>query len=685
MAKDETREFEPRLGRSRGRTSNVSRSHRSLVVRATVRQGGDPTRIGRARKPSGRFNARGRGRAAAAAVEGHGGWEIETDNAQSGGMRWRARRVVVKARVVKLKGAQSQALAAHLRYLQREGVTGDGHPGHAYSSFGERADAKAFIERSREDRHQFRFIVAAEDGVELGDLKLMTRRLMHQVEQDLDTHLDWMAVDHYNTGHPHTHIIVRGVTDDKKILYIAGNYIAHGMRARASELVTRQLGRQSEWDVQQKLSQEIRHERLTRLDRTLLSQAQDGLVDLRVSPNQDYLVRANRHLLLGRLQTLERMELAGEQEPGIWRLSPKLEPTLKQLGERMDKIHLMRRALGAGAAERSVSTFMIHHDAPRSAIIGRLAGRGLAGDGLGDEAYVILDGVDGRVHYVELNDALLPDEVQRGAVLSVGWAVSARSVDKTIAAQAARNDGFYDPRRHLEIARQSERVPGGDFEGHVDGHVRRLEALRRAGIVKRFDADHWGIPKDFLARAAAYDERDGSKLTISVHSTVSLERQIAADAATWLDRQLVGRHDIERAPMGFGQKVEIALLRRNDYLIELGLAQRRGDGTIRYQADLLTTLQRRELDRIGPQLAATRTDGMTYVPARDGITIYGRYRQTLALTSGKFAVIATERQFTLVPWRPILDRHLGREVVGIVRGMGVSWQLGLQRQRGLAR
>lgn len=683
MAKDETREFEPRLGRSGGHTSNVSRSHKSLVVRATIKQGGEAKQIGQTRKPSGRFNARGRGRAAAAALAGHGGWEIESDNAQSPGMRWRARRVVVKARVVKLRAGQSQAMAAHLRYLQREGVTADGQHGHAYASFGERADAKAFIARSREDRHQFRFIVAAEDGVELGDLKLMTRRLMHQMEQDLDTHLDWIAVDHHNTGHPHTHIVVRGVTDDKKILYIAGDYIAHGVRARASDLVTRQLGRQSEWDVQQKLGREIKHERFTRLDRTLLSQAQDGLVDLRVSPGQGYLVRANRHLLLGRLQTLERMELASEQEPGIWRLSSKLEPTLEQLGERMDKVHLLRRALGAETAERSVSTFMIHHDLPRSAITGRLAGRGLTGDGLGDEAYVVLDGVDGRVHYVELNDVLLPDEVQRGAILSVGRAASARSVDKTVAALAARNDSFYDPRQHLEIARRSERAPGGDFEGHVDGHVRRLEALRRAGIVKRFDADQWEIPKDFLARAAAYDERDGGKLSIGVHATVSLERQVTVDAATWLDRLLVGRHDVERAPMGFGQKVETALLRRNDYLIAQGLAHRRADASIHYKADLLATLQRRELDRIGPQLAATRTGGMTYAPARDGATIRGRYRQTLTLTSGKFAVIATERQFTLVPWRPILDRHLGREVVGIVRGMGVSWQLG--RDRGLSR
>jgi len=48
-------------------------------------------------------------------------------------------------------------------------------------------------------------------------------------------------------------------------------------------------------------------------------------------------------------------------------------------------------------------------------------------------------------------------------------------------------------------------------------------------------------------------------------------------------------------------------------------------------------------------------------------------------------VIQCDQHFTLVPWRAILERYRGREVVGIVRGMGVSWQLGGQRDRGLSR
>ncbi len=383
-------------------------------------------------------------------------------------MRYRARRVVVKARVVKLRGVESQAFAAHLRYLQREGVTTDGQHGQAYSGEDDGADTRAFVERGLEDRHQFRFIVVAEDGVELGDLKRFTRALMRQMEQDLDTRLDWVAVDHFNTGQPHTHVVMRGVTDEGKILYIAGDYIAHGIGARASDVVTRELGRQTELEVQQKLSREVDHDRFTRLDRTLLREAEDGRVDLRISTGQSYRVRANRHLLIARLQKLEQMELAEPVEPGVWELSPRLERSLKQLGQRIDTGNLMQKALGAESAERGVSQFLIHREVPRSPVTGHLKGKGLAGDGLTDKAYLVIDGVDARVHYVELDAALLPEDARLGAVLTVGREPPARSVDKTITALAARNHGFYEPRQHAEIARMTQRIPGGDVEGHVE-------------------------------------------------------------------------------------------------------------------------------------------------------------------------------------------------------------------------
>jgi hypothetical protein len=369
----------------------------------------------------------------------------------------------------------------------------------------------------------------------------------------------------------------------------------------------------------------------------------------------------------------------------VWELSPKLKPILTQLGARIDTLTLMRNALGEEAAHRSVTNYVIHRDMPRSPVTGHLVGKGLAGDGLGDKAYLVIDGVDARVHHVEVLTAQVPDPARIGAILTVGREPSARSVDKTIATYAAHRGGFYEPQAHAEIARRTARIPGGDVEGHIEGHVRRLETLRRVGIVERLDADHWLIPPDYLERAAAYDERTRRQLVVEVQSAVGLDRQITADATTWLDRQLVGRHRVETAPMGYGHRVTQALERRQQYLIAHGLAKPCADGTVQYQPDLLATLQRRELDRVGQHLAANRTDGLAYVSASEGATIKGVYRQVVTLTSGTFAVIETRREFTLVPWRPVLEPHRGQEVVGIVRGKGVSWQLGRQRDRGLSR
>lgn len=65
--------------------------------------------------------------------------------------------------------------------------------------------------------------------------------------------------------------------------------------------------------------------------------------------------------------------------------------------------------------------------------------------------------------------------------------------------------------------------------------------------------------------------------------------------------------------------------------------------------------------------------------AKDGESVSGKFTGTVQLTSGKFAIVEKSHEFTLVPWRPIIDRQLGREVAGIMQGGSVSWQLGRQR------
>src|ERR1700742_4308034 len=399
MARDESETFRVRPGRSRGGGARVNPRTQPFLkqVQIAVRKaGGDPRRIGsgprsgggREAGRTGRFNARGRGAKVVASFArqgADGGWQRDSAG------RFRARRVVVKARVSrlnpqakgargpKMRGAMSRAVDAHLRYLERDGVTRDGERGKAYSAFENEADGKAFVERGREDRHQFRFIVAPEDATEMGDLRGFTRDLMRQMELDLETRLDWIAVDHHNTGHPHTHIIVRGVLDDGRILNIAGDYIAHGIRHRASELVTRELGHQSEIELQT----EVEAERVTRLDKMLLSEQQEqGVIDLRPGEGATFLVRENRNLMIGRVRHLERYGIATELEPGLWSLSDRAEQVLKDLDHRTEVINSIHRALTKNglAEERGVDQYAPHDETLGEKIIGRVLAKGLAGD-----------------------------------------------------------------------------------------------------------------------------------------------------------------------------------------------------------------------------------------------------------------------------------------------------------------
>jgi hypothetical protein len=164
-------------------------------------------------------------------------------------------------------------------------------------------------------------------------------------------------------------------------------------------------------------------------------------------------------------------------------------------------------------------------------------------------------------------------------------------------------------------------------------------------------------------------------------STFDLESQIKADGATWLDRRLLARGPSEIAEAGFGLEVRQAMDRRREHLIKEGDAMRREDGRISYRQNLLAIRQHREIDKAGAKLAASSS--VPFRAAADGETVQGTFKRSVQLASGKFALIENAREFTLVPWRPVIDAHLGREVSGIIQGESISWQFGKQRGLGL--
>jgi len=680
-----------RIGGARGRpTSFVGEVHRAIR-----RAGGNPNRDPRTGKGGGRFNARGRGAATALTLRDRSAWSRD-----GSGVRTRSRRVAVKARVVKLnpqrgaaRGRQfisAKAVDAHLRYLERDGVTKDGERGRVYSGERNVEEGRAFLDRGRDDRHQFRFIVSAENGVDLADPRETTRDLMKQMEADLGTKLDWIAVDHHNTGHPHTHIIVRGITDDGKTLNIAGDYIAYGIRERAGEFVTRELGRQTELEVWKQLEREVDADRFTRLDRMLIAEQQgQEFSDLRPDHDMPDTSRQNRALLIERARKLERMGLASEIETGKWVVSPKAEPALRELGERGDIVKTMHRALEREglAADRHPARYVLHRENATERMVGRLLDKGLGGDEMGERVRLVIDGVDGRVHHIEM-DAARAEEVGRGMIVAAGSApLGPRAADRNIM-DVAGQGGVYRPSEHLERARTAIDRIGGDPEAFVRSHVRRLEALRRAGHAERIDADHWRVPADLPDRGQAYDlARDRANIRVSVLSPTDLGSLICHDGATWLDRELVSRQRMVLVDEGFGRELRVALEKRKQALAAMGHVNDLGDGRLRAPRDLIQRLEAADIERAGKALAAER--GLQWRPAIPGNSVAGQLVGSTQLSSGRFAMIESfggdgGLGFSLVPWQPVLDKRIGQHISGIAMpGGGVDWSFARSRGLGL--
>jgi hypothetical protein len=267
-----------------------------------------------------------------------------------------------------------------------------------------------------------------------------------------------------------------------------------------------------------------------------------------------------------------------------------------------------------------------------------------------------------------------------GAILQVDAAGrEPRAADQNIARLARENDGIYRTADHFAVVRADRGIV--DPDAYVEAHIRRLEALRRAGLVERVDADHWRIPTGFEQSATLHDAGRSPGGSLRVLSTLDLEAQIASDGAVWLDRQLIGRDRLPVTMAGFGAEIETALEQRRQHHIAHGDARRDGKGRVFYRRDLLATLEGRELARVGAEIATTRDQPFRL--ATRGETIRGIYRETVQLASGRYALIENAKEFTLVPWRPVIERRLGREVVGLVTDGGISWQLGRDRGLGL--
>jgi type IV secretory pathway VirD2 relaxase len=325
--------------------------------------------------------------------------------------------VVVKAHVVKMTAYGAKAARLHLRYIERDGVEQHGSRGRLYGPDG---PAEGIDEPRPRERHQFRLIVSPEDAAEM-DLTKYVQGLMAQVEKDLGRRIEWAAVNHYNTDHPHAHVVVRGVDQDGNALRLPRQYIAETLRRRAQELATRELGPRVEHDVQRAHAKEVTRDRFTALDAELERRAEGGVVALPGPRPKGRSAGIDDRILLARLEHLEAMRLAERTPPNRWALTEGWSAQLRDMGARGDIIRQMHLALQGDPARyhivraaEALEPTAAGSDRP---LVARVAAKGLA-DELRGGYYAVLETPGGAGYHVPI-DGASAERLRVGDLVSV--------------------------------------------------------------------------------------------------------------------------------------------------------------------------------------------------------------------------------------------------------------------------
>ena len=222
--------------------------------------------------------------------------------------------------------------------------------------------------------------------------------------------------------------------------------------------------------------------------------------------------------------------------------------------------------------------------------------------------------------------------------------VSESAADRTIAGLA--KDGRYVPKAHMDRLRSHCR-DADTAADIVEGHVRRLEALRRAGIVERIADGLWRVPADIVEKDSAYDRKRLAGIELELHSHLPIEQQVRAIGATWLDRRLLTGDSSTLisglVPQRPRQCAHASLSWSNKVLSSNAMVAAFA------ARDPLDTLREREVAAVAHKIHRER--GLVHRAVKNGGRASGIYRRSLTLASGRFPMLSDGLGFALVPWR----------------------------------
>jgi hypothetical protein len=383
---------------------------------------------------------------------------------------------------------------------------------------------------------------------------------MRRVERDLGRPIEWAAVNHHDTEHPHAHVVVRGVDLQGRPLRIDRAYIARGLRWSAQELATEMLGPRLEREVRRSWEREVTQERFTSLDRDIARAAVDRHFDVAgVTPRPG---APEPDVLLRRLERLRDFGLAQRSTNGTWVLGERWDASLRERGERGGILKQMHRAMSGVDPER------LHLLRPGQGlpdgrggveerpVLGRVARVGLLDEHKG-AFYALVETPRGQAFHVPIG-ARAGDSLRAGDVVSLQTRrlPAVQPVDRQIAEVARSQGGVFAIAENLGPAADGKTAAG------------RLRALQRQGVVAAQGPRAWHVPGDFLERLEAMDREAPPRYRLSIQpSRLSLAAQVVHPGPVWLDTVAPA----SLAKTGLGADVATALAGRRQHLRGLGV------------------------------------------------------------------------------------------------------------------
>lgn len=340
-------------------------------------------------------------------------------------------RCIVK--IAYTKNTKTRSWAAHGQYLQREHAQNMEGTGSGFNHLSYDINMKELLRtwQKAEDPHLFKVIVSPENGQQM-NLKQHAKDLMLQMERDLKTKLEWAAIDHHNTDNPHLHILIRGIDEHGNTLLMDARYLSQGIRHRSQEIATLELGLCLAHDRLRKREQILEKQYVTEIDRSLRHKAQNSMISYHNPVSDNVLAREYRLLEIKRLKFLESLGLAQKIAPKAWRLSDNLETSLKELQISHDIIKSRARHQIPSFNHEKLSPTLIKDG---KSLTGKVIGMGLD-DELQDRRYLLLDGIDGKVHYIQATNSIVKardnHEFENGHVITLEKHKFTNEFDKTI-------------------------------------------------------------------------------------------------------------------------------------------------------------------------------------------------------------------------------------------------------------